>query len=491
MRWQCLDEDIVLAVAAREPLTGINISVNGVTTTIPQKSGIDGWLDEEPTAPDRKRTHVDDLLHKFKIGYKRVCENLFLKEPYGMDCLMDSTIPAGLSADASAVVLGALTTLHIKGRKVVKSSLLTMAMAGEHTYEEYVKAPSNNRVQSITASDLHEVGLERLVCVIVDSRVPSANNSLIRSGGNLTVGPMLIRSIETRLGALLLSTLLGVSERRSYRLLQDNFVAKMKPKDFDYRGNEENVLEEFAAVAVSKLSECETNDVVRLEEVAASLKTPVSMLYKRYLGDLFSIPINELPADFLSKTLPNLPLCLSKRASHILSESQRLYTLRHLLRDEKNPETYASKLGALMNESHISLRDKMEVSCKSVDELVEVCGKAGALGSHITGEGFGGCVISIVQEAKLESFITSVKEEYHYKRFPELREKPTSSFIVAGRLSMGALMDDELAAIRARRLAELQAKGGRGPGSQFGSAGMSGIPGGQGQSSQEDAEKKA
>lgn len=55
------------------------------------------------------------------------------------------------------------------------------------------------------------------------------------------------------------------------------------------------------------------------------------------------------------------------------------------------------RVGQLMNESHNSLRDDMETSCSEIDELVEITRKIdGVLGSRITGGGFGGCTVSLV-----------------------------------------------------------------------------------------------
>jgi galactokinase len=72
--------------------------------------------------------------------------------------------------------------------------------------------------------------------------------------------------------------------------------------------------------------------------------------------------------------------------------------------------------GQLMNESHCSLRDDYEVSGKELDALVEAAWlQEGVIGSRMTGAGFGGCTISIVQKAQVDRFIEQVRDTYYEK----------------------------------------------------------------------------
>ena len=69
-----------------------------------------------------------------------------------------------------------------------------------------------------------------------------------------------------------------------------------------------------------------------------------------------------------------------------------------------------------MAESHSSLRDDYEVSCRELDILVEIAAQQkGILGARMTGGGFGGCTINLVQKEFVPSVINAVEEEY-YKR---------------------------------------------------------------------------
>ena len=71
------------------------------------------------------------------------------------------------------------------------------------------------------------------------------------------------------------------------------------------------------------------------------------------------------------------------------------------------------EFGKLMNESHRSLRDDYEVSCKEIDILVDLAWETeGVIGSRITGGGFGGCTVSIVKNEAVDGFIKNIGEQY-------------------------------------------------------------------------------
>jgi galactokinase len=68
-----------------------------------------------------------------------------------------------------------------------------------------------------------------------------------------------------------------------------------------------------------------------------------------------------------------------------------------------------------MNESHISLRDDYEVSGIELDNLVTSAWANGAIGSRMTGAGFGGCTVSLVSTSDINNFINNVAKEYEAK----------------------------------------------------------------------------
>ena len=100
-----------------------------------------------------------------------------------------------------------------------------------------------------------------------------------------------------------------------------------------------------------------------------------------------------------------------KRAKHAVYENQRTIQAEAAL---KRGDLAA--FGRYMNESHISLRDDYEVSCEETDVLAELAWQIpGVIGSRITGGGFGGCTVSIVENDAVERFREEILSGYKEK----------------------------------------------------------------------------
>lgn len=105
------------------------------------------------------------------------------------------------------------------------------------------------------------------------------------------------------------------------------------------------------------------------------------------------------------------------KAKHAIYENQRTIRAVNALKND-NIELF----GKLMNESHISLRDDYDVSCPEIDALVSAAWTVpGVIGSRITGGGFGGCTVSIVEDGAIEDFKVILEKEYKEKfnKIPE------------------------------------------------------------------------
>lgn len=108
-----------------------------------------------------------------------------------------------------------------------------------------------------------------------------------------------------------------------------------------------------------------------------------------------------------------------ERARHVITENGRVQQFA----TELNSRNF-SRAGQLMYESHASLRDDYQVSCRELDILVDVVhglGEAGgAYGSRMTGGGFGGCTVSLVQFARVDEIVDHVAQKYREKTGIEL-----------------------------------------------------------------------
>ncbi|XP_030630161.1 galactokinase [Chanos chanos] len=97
-----------------------------------------------------------------------------------------------------------------------------------------------------------------------------------------------------------------------------------------------------------------------------------------------------------------------RRARHVIEEIARTAQAAEALKRGAYRE-----FGKLMVESHNSLRDHYEVSCVELDELVAVAMEVeGVFGSRMTGGGFGGCTVSLVQADAADRAMQHIKERY-------------------------------------------------------------------------------
>jgi galactokinase len=135
----------------------------------------------------------------------------------------------------------------------------------------------------------------------------------------------------------------------------------------------------------------------------------------------------ERGVEILSQVLPNiralrdvslsdfetleelLPEPIRSRCRHVLTENARTLSAADALRSGD-----FALMGRLMLKSHESLRDDYEVSCRELDTLVEIATSIeGVRGARMTGGGFGGCTVNLVERHALEKFQERVTGEYN------------------------------------------------------------------------------
>ncbi|MDH2424945.1 galactokinase [Sphaerisporangium sp. TRM90804] len=114
-----------------------------------------------------------------------------------------------------------------------------------------------------------------------------------------------------------------------------------------------------------------------------------------------------------------------KRTQHVVTENHRVEALIGLLRAGA-----AREIGALLNASHLSLRDQFEVSCPELDVAVESALRGGARGARMTGGGFGGSAIALVPAGGAGRVRQEVEQAYERhgwaapRVFPEVTPAP-------------------------------------------------------------------
>jgi galactokinase len=99
---------------------------------------------------------------------------------------------------------------------------------------------------------------------------------------------------------------------------------------------------------------------------------------------------------------------IERRAKHAVYENKRTEKAAEALKDEQ-----LEVFGKLMNESHLSLHEDYEVTVKETDYLVRSAWRQeGVIGARMTGGGFGGCCIAIVENDAVDDFIKNVGVDY-------------------------------------------------------------------------------
>jgi galactokinase len=137
----------------------------------------------------------------------------------------------------------------------------------------------------------------------------------------------------------------------------------------------------------------------------AECEEGVRILARRFPGVR---ALRDASMDQLRSSKAALPENVYRRCRHVITEDERVIQAADAL--ERNR---LEDLRRAMAESHRSLRDDYEVSCAELDLLVELANQArGVQGARMTGAGFGGCTINLVDSNAVEDFRSRVSTEY-------------------------------------------------------------------------------
>ena len=126
----------------------------------------------------------------------------------------------------------------------------------------------------------------------------------------------------------------------------------------------------------------------------------------RSLPDVHSL--RDVTAEELTGLRDELPATIYKRCRHVVSENDRVVRSAGALEAAD-----LRRFGELMYESHRSLRDDYEVSCAELDVMVDLARtQDGVFGARMTGGGFGGCTINLVQTQSVDSFRGEIQTNF-------------------------------------------------------------------------------
>lgn len=121
--------------------------------------------------------------------------------------------------------------------------------------------------------------------------------------------------------------------------------------------------------------------------------------------------LRDVSEDQLEQHKTDLPETIFRRCRHVIAENARTLCAATALRSGE-----IGKFGELMYDSHRSLRDDYEVSCAELDVMVELASSfKGTYGARMTGGGFGGCTLNLVEKARVEDFKSDISRSYEKK----------------------------------------------------------------------------
>jgi galactokinase len=140
---------------------------------------------------------------------------------------------------------------------------------------------------------------------------------------------------------------------------------------------------------------------VRREEVEEGTR----ILQRRFPSVIALRDVTELE---LEQCRGQMPPNVFLRCRHIVTENKRVQLAAAAL--ERGD---LLSFGTLMEEAHRSIRDDFEASCSELDTLVEIAqGLPGCYGARMTGGGFGGCTVNLVEESNAEHFRHEIHARY-------------------------------------------------------------------------------
>ncbi|HUO15483.1 MAG TPA: galactokinase [Verrucomicrobiae bacterium] len=118
--------------------------------------------------------------------------------------------------------------------------------------------------------------------------------------------------------------------------------------------------------------------------------------------------LRDVTMEDLERYRSNLPERIYRRCRHVITENRRVLQAAGALESAD-----AEQFGQLMYQSHASLRDDYEVSCKELDLLVSLASRFdGVFGSRMTGGGFGGCTVNLVRAGSSAAFQHEIAQAY-------------------------------------------------------------------------------
>jgi len=324
----------------------------------------------------------------------------------GFQAVIGGTIPesAGLSSSSAMVVAAALAFLAANKAAFDKKVLADVLGRAER----YVGSEGGGMDQAVSllAEPGHALRIDffplrtepvplpkEITFIVCNSLIRASKSEGVRHAYNRRV-------IECRLATALLAKAIG---QKMGKTIKATRLSDLAGEQIGFKPAE---LREIAHQAIGE-------QPLTLPTVAQRLELTAEQVQSEHCMQGDGTPLQEPPDGFR----------IWNRYNHVVSEAERVgLAVKALMNGD------IAEVGALMNQSHASCRDDYEVSCPELDMLVSLGRENGALGSRLTGAGFGGCTVHAVPSDQVTEFLRKMDNSYYQGYVKRERSRPFTPY---------------------------------------------------------------
>ncbi|KIW10610.1 galactokinase [Exophiala spinifera] len=354
-------------------------------------------------------------------------------KPQGMEIVVDGNVPSGggLSSSAAFVCASALAVMAANNYDISKQDLLDLCIVSERAVGVFSggmdQAASifSERGYLLYCHFFPKFSAEHVPVPVSDPEVTFLIAQSFVTSDKAVTAPIHynLRVVEVTLATVVLAKMHDIAlnpDDSSLGFCLRNFQEEIMKKE----GRRDEPMADQIKSVIDIINTKLDKDSYTLDDIARILGISVSQLETQYLS---KFPIQ---ADSFK---------LRQRALHVLEEAERVHQFKDVLSTStKLDQEKLLFLGDLMNRTQVSCKDVYECSCPEVDDICSIARKAGAYGSRLTGAGWGGCTVHLVPQEKVAAVTEALKQEYYFKKFPDISEEKLRDALVISKPSQGS-----------------------------------------------------
>jgi galactokinase len=275
-----------------------------------------------------------------------------------------------------------------------------------------------------TARALMDVGIPVVGCdLLLDSTVPAGAGLSASAALELAVGIALVGLAGVAEPDRVKLALAGQAAEHQYVGtlcgIMDQYIAALGQRDAALLIDCRSLVTRSVPLALGSASVliCDTRVKHELSSSEYNLRRAECLRGSNILAG--SLPgvrtLRDVSVADFERCSPLLPGVVRSRCRHVVTENQRTLAAADALAAGD-----LAAMGRLMSESHVSLRDDYQVSCEELDVAVAVAAaETGVYGARMTGGGFGGCTVTLVETAAVDRVSAAIKRAFAERGWKE------------------------------------------------------------------------